>query len=146
MTCAPGKDSDQPGHPPSLIRVFAVHLMGSLGPKISSCGQRRLLSNWADAQADLSLRWAQRSFCWFCHAAANFHISPEKINKTNIAAGYCLSDCSEISHINFSVSVIQTVHKYHVLRACFNSKVHCHDSIPVAEWAQSWCKIISHAL
>ena len=29
MACAPSEDSDQPGHPPSLIRVFAVHLMGS---------------------------------------------------------------------------------------------------------------------
>ena len=28
---------------------------------------QRLWSDWADAQADLSLRWAQRSFCWFCH-------------------------------------------------------------------------------
>ena len=27
-------------------------------------------SDWADAKADLSLRWAQRSFSWFCHAAA----------------------------------------------------------------------------
>ena len=26
-------------------------------------------SVWADAQADLSLCWALRSFCWFCHAA-----------------------------------------------------------------------------
>ena len=26
MTCAPSKDSDQPGHPPSLIRVFAVRM------------------------------------------------------------------------------------------------------------------------
>ena len=26
---APSKDSDQPGHPPSLIRVFAVCLVGS---------------------------------------------------------------------------------------------------------------------
>ena len=25
----PSEDSDQPGHPPSLIRVFAVHSMGS---------------------------------------------------------------------------------------------------------------------
>ena len=25
-----------------------------------------------DAQADLSLRWAHRSFCWFCHAACHF--------------------------------------------------------------------------
>ena len=24
-------------------------------------------SDWADAQADLSLRWVHRSFCWFCH-------------------------------------------------------------------------------
>ena len=27
-------------------------------------------SNWVDAQADLSLCWAHRSFCWFCHEAA----------------------------------------------------------------------------
>ena len=27
--CVPIEDLDQPGHPPSLIRVFAVHLMGS---------------------------------------------------------------------------------------------------------------------
>ena len=27
-------------------------------------------SNWVDAQAELSLRWAHRSFCWFCHAPA----------------------------------------------------------------------------
>ena len=25
-TCAPSEDSDQPGHPPSLIRVFAVRM------------------------------------------------------------------------------------------------------------------------
>ena len=29
MTCAPSEDSDQPGHPPSLIRVFAVRSVGS---------------------------------------------------------------------------------------------------------------------
>ena len=28
-------------------------------------------SDWADAQADLNLRWAHMSFCWFCHAAAH---------------------------------------------------------------------------
>ena len=35
------------------------------GPKLSSCGQRRLLSDWADAQADLSLRWAHTHFAGF---------------------------------------------------------------------------------
>ena len=45
MTCAPSEDSDQPGHPPSLIRVFAVRSMGSKGPtcNLSSRGQRRLI-------------------------------------------------------------------------------------------------------
>ena len=46
VACAPSEDSDQPGHllyPPSLIRVFAVRFMGSVWPKLSSCGQRRLI-------------------------------------------------------------------------------------------------------
>ena len=30
MICAPSEDSDQLGHPPSLIRVFAVRSVGSL--------------------------------------------------------------------------------------------------------------------
>ena len=28
-------------------------------------------SDWADAKANLNLRWAHRLFCWFCHAAAH---------------------------------------------------------------------------
>ena len=34
-----------------------------------------LIRLWADAQADLSLRWAQRSFCWFCHESPRFALS-----------------------------------------------------------------------
>ena len=30
VACAPSEDSDQPGHPPSLIRVFAVRSEGLL--------------------------------------------------------------------------------------------------------------------
>ena len=29
-----------------------------------------------DAQADLSLRWAHKSFCWFCHEAARIVLLP----------------------------------------------------------------------
>ena len=29
MACAPSEDSDQPGHPPSLLRVFTVRILGS---------------------------------------------------------------------------------------------------------------------
>ena len=74
MTSAPGKDLDQPGRPPSLIRFFAMCFMGSKGPEASSCKQRQLSSAWADAKADLSIRWAHRTFCWFCPAAAQMHL------------------------------------------------------------------------
>ena len=74
MIFAPSEDADQPGHLPSLITVFAVRPVGSWGPKVSLRGQQRLWSDWADAQADLSLCWAHRPFCWFCHEAAHFHI------------------------------------------------------------------------
>ena len=56
MACAPSEDSDQPGYPPSLIRVFAVCMKkaGVLIYPLSA--QRRLSSDWADALADPSLR------------------------------------------------------------------------------------------
>ena len=67
--CAPSEDSDQPGHQPSLIRVFAVRIKKPWVLSYLLSAQRRLWSDWADAQADLSLHWAH-TFCWFCHIAA----------------------------------------------------------------------------
>ena len=52
MTCSPREDSDQPGHPLSLIRFFAVHSMGSYGPELSPWGQRRLCSAWSESSLD----------------------------------------------------------------------------------------------
>ena len=68
--CAPSEDSDQPGHPPSLIRVFAVCMMTAWTLSYPLSAQRRLWSDWADAQADLSLHCAHMPFCWFRHEAA----------------------------------------------------------------------------
>ena len=70
MACAPSKDSDQPGHLPSLIRVFAVRMKKAWVLSYPLSTQRRLWSAWASAQADLSLRWAHMPFCWFCHEVA----------------------------------------------------------------------------
>ena len=76
MTYAPCEDSDQPGHPPSLIRVFAVHMKKTWVLSYPLSAQRRLWSDWADAQADLSHRWAHSHFvgfvmrrlkCSWCH-------------------------------------------------------------------------------
>ena len=71
MACAPSEDSDQPGHMPSLFRVFAVHMKKAWVLSYPLSAQQRLLSDWADAQADLSLHWAHMPFCWFCHEACH---------------------------------------------------------------------------
>ena len=71
--CAPSEDSDQPGQPPSLIRVFAARKKKHWVLSYALSAQWRLWSDWADAQADLSLRW-EHSFCWFCHVVAHMYI------------------------------------------------------------------------
>ena len=80
MARAPNEDSDQPG--PSLISAFAAwRKLGSLATQMSA--QRRLWSDWADAQADLSLRWAHSHFVgfvmrrlvWFCVTRPPSHLS-----------------------------------------------------------------------
>ena len=72
MACAPTEDSDQPGLPPCLIRVFAVRMKKPWALSYPLSAQRRLWLDWADAQADLSLLTSlgAESFCWFCHEAA----------------------------------------------------------------------------
>ena len=61
IDCAPSKDSDQPGHPPSLIRVFAVRMKKPWAHSFLLSAQRRLLS----------VCLALRSFSWFCRAVTN---------------------------------------------------------------------------
>ena len=43
MACAPSKDSDQPGHPPSLIRVFAIRMKKAWVFSYPLSTQRRLI-------------------------------------------------------------------------------------------------------
>ena len=68
MACTPSENSDQPGHLPSVIRVFAVLMKKAWVLSYPLSAQRRL---WSSAQADLSLRWAHMPFCWFCHEAVH---------------------------------------------------------------------------
>ena len=49
--------------------VFAVRMKKAWVLSYPLSAQRRLWSDWVDAQADLSLLGAQ-SFCWICHEAA----------------------------------------------------------------------------
>ena len=78
MTCAPSEDSEQPGHPPSPIRVRMKKAW------VLSCplsAQRKLWSVWTDALADLSLRWTRMSFCWICHEVAQITYSIFRLTK-----------------------------------------------------------------
>ena len=65
VACAPSEDSDQPWHPPSLSRVFTVHMKKAWFLSYPLSAHRRLRSHWADAQADLSFRWAYSHFVGF---------------------------------------------------------------------------------
>ena len=72
---APSEDSDQPAHSRSLIRIFTGRILdspGCKGCKVSSHEQLRLRSDCADAQADLSLRWAHISEGTFSHVFKGF--------------------------------------------------------------------------
>ena len=83
------QDSDQLGHPPSLIRVFAVHLKKAWVLSYPLSTLRRLWSDWADAQANLRPHWAHMPFRWFCHDAA--HI--------NFALALFCSETSDVSYL-----------------------------------------------
>ena len=48
--------------------------------RCSSCGQRRLWSDWADAQADLSLHWAHSHFVGFVMRRLNYIINQDFFN------------------------------------------------------------------
>ena len=73
--CAPSEDSDQPGHPPSLIRVFAVRMKKAWTLSCPLSAQQRLWSDWADAQADLSLHWAHSHIVCFVTRRLIYHTS-----------------------------------------------------------------------
>ena len=67
--CASSEDSDQPGQPPSLIKVFAVRMKKTWVLSYPMSAQRRLIRlggcpGWSESSL------GAQSFCWFCHEAA----------------------------------------------------------------------------
>ena len=98
MTCAPSEDSDQPGHQPSLISLCWV-LLGKVGDPSFLQANSKDWSDWADAQADLSLRWPQRSFCWFCYVMAQlFSDNPVKSSRVVVCDQL---PCFVVSYLGF---------------------------------------------
>ena len=79
--------SDQSGYSPRLISVFAVFALGTHKAHKEGSDLTRY------AQADLSLRWAHRSLCWFCHALAQYLVS-------NCQSLKCTCFCYQLSVIS----------------------------------------------
>ena len=105
MAYAPSKDSDQPGHPPSLIGV-CVKQAWVLRYFLST--QQRLWSDWADAQADLSLRWAHIHFIGFFHVQVQF--------------SFIISSC--LNFISFNTARLMSKYVYIVLQSIVSHFVH----------------------
>ena len=71
-TCATSKDSDQPAHQRSLIRVFADGMCLLQPQDYPKKDKWEPMPYWVDVQADESLCWSNRSYCRFCLALAYF--------------------------------------------------------------------------
>ena len=77
---AHSEESDQTGHPPSLIRVFAVRTKRHWVLSYPLSAQRIVWSDWTDAQADLSLLSAE-TILLVCHEAAYIVITKTRLFK-----------------------------------------------------------------
>ena len=71
--CVTRKDSDQPVYPSSMAMVLVHPSLDSPEAVKCTCDQRRLWSDCADAQSDLSLHWSLKSYCRFCCALAKIY-------------------------------------------------------------------------
>ena len=89
MTCASIEDSDQPGHPPSLISLGCV-LNGKLRTQDFYMRTAKTLT-----KADLCLCLAHRSFCWFCHEAA--HLTGYLLRIGYFLYWYCMKKCYNLN-------------------------------------------------
>ena len=115
--------------PPSLIRVFAVRMKKAWVPSCPLSAQRRLWSDWADTQADLSLRWAHAHFVCFVmsrlisqnpnicgHVIVNSMIPKMKITSYFLhMKSYLQFATNIIRHLGFLYTVIKKSTRYNVV-------------------------------
>ena len=92
MVFVPSNDSEQPGHPPSLIGVFTVGMKKHWILSYPLSAQRRLIRLGGCPGWSESLLGAQ-SFCWFCHEMAQILVMLI-ITILNIGIDRPRSDCS----------------------------------------------------
>ena len=102
--CASSEDSDQPGHPPSLIKVFACAQWVAKNPSFLHEDSKDS-DQTGRMPRNLSLRWVH-SFCWFCHVAAQIRKSCWEYRESVIWAATSQnqqSDCAPSEDSVFAV-------------------------------------------
>ena len=84
--CASSEDSDQPWHPPSLIRVFAVHMKKAL-----------VISYPLSAPPSLGTQ----SLCWFlsCHSSFGFTASQGNFTHPELSKSSGWNERNHLGHI-----------------------------------------------
>ena len=83
VACGPSEDSDQPGHPPSLIRVFAVRMKKSWVLSYSLSAQRRLWSDWAHSHfVGFFMSWLKRTYSQLLSYNVKSYLSLRTIKQT----------------------------------------------------------------
>ena len=90
VVCAPREDSDQSGHPPCLIRVFAVRTKKTWFLRYPLSAQRRL---WSESSLDAQ-SFFFFFFFWFCHEAAYFFLQKLTIQEVLFSSFKLLCSCS----------------------------------------------------
>ena len=85
---APSEDSYQPGHPPSLIRDFAVCMKKPWVPSYPLSAQQRLIrlgrcQGWSESSL------GAHSFCWFCHVVAHYLLTFWSVSCRSRGALWC---------------------------------------------------------
>ena len=89
MTCAHSEDSDQPGLPPSLIRVFAVRMKKAWVLSYPLSAQRRLLSAWASAGLSFILLVLSWGGSFLVHMYVSTHNLMERIIECQLTISTC---------------------------------------------------------
>ena len=109
--CAPSEDSDQSGHPPYLIRVFAVHIKKAwvLSYPLSATAKTliRLGGSWAIAARTVILLFFVCVFCLFFSWGGSVLIDLPKWNTIGRSAhGTRVNVLTVQANVRFSISQV----------------------------------------
>ena len=137
--CAPSEDSDQPGHSPSLIRGFAVHMKKAWVLNYSLSAQRRLRSAWASSDESDQTGQVPRLICVFagCITLLVLSFRSSSIEET-VKNHHLFASTRDVGHPNTEGFPASKLHPYHSFNKNFPTIL---DSSLIEVCKQDYCRI-----